>query len=138
MKKFVRVGIVIVLFLFLTFSFVYVFFSVKINNVLNNIYNNKEYISLNKDVVVSEEIYNLINPKKHFDITNISTKDKHNRTPLLLTFGFKKIKVYYKYSYKAYDEQGELVAGCADIPVQMTINFYEGRLHISDYRESLF
>ncbi len=137
-KKMIKIGIIIVAIFFVVYLISYIFFSIKINNALDGIINSKQYTSLNNDVIVSKANYRWINPQENFEIRDECAKEKYDRTPLFLVFGFNKIYAYYEYEYEGYDKDGELIAGCADMGVKVTLGFSDGKLTILDWEEDLF
>ena len=54
--------------------------------------------------------------------------------PIVL-FGFAKSKVYYYYSYRIFDDDGRIMAGCSRVGAVATIEFKNGKFEITKYFE---
>lgn len=110
--------------------------SIEVNRLLKNVYMSKSYDEFSSMIFVDEVTYNKLDCKSRYSDLGVE-KDSYNNTFPIVLIGIRKCKVKYKYTYLAYDDNADLVAGSWKIHVSITLGFKNGKFTIINYDEKL-
>ncbi len=113
-------------------------FSITFNRILKEVNHSKSYDDVKSFIYINKDVYEQLNAKMSFiDEQTDELKDSYSSSFPIALIGINKCKIYYRYSYYVYDENGDVAAGCKDTDANVTIQFIDGKFTITKYWEHI-